>query len=128
MLTIKRLIAWTLPSLALLGCATSTITNLTSTQQPRNPTGQYLVEYAWDSNDATIHPDTITPYILIGFEVFKMQPTPKVKNRWETYIPVKANESFVRYRFRVDYEFNQFGKPGKGSKLSPEYKLIVTDN
>jgi hypothetical protein len=47
-------------------------------------------------------------------------------NRWETYVPVTADKDSILYHFKVNYMYNRFGKPGEGSILSPEYKLIVT--
>ncbi len=128
MLTNKNLLAWGLLTLLLVGCVSTTLTNLTATTQPRNPTGQYLIEYAWDSNQQTVRPETITPYVVIGFNSYKMQRVLRMTNRWETYIPVPAGQESVRYHFKVDYEYNRFSKkPGLASITSPEYKLVIVD-
>lgn len=127
MLTNKKLAAWSFLSLLLVGCVTTTITNLTSTQQPRNSTGQYLIEYVWDSNQQTVRQETITPFVVIGFDNYKMQRVLRTTNRWETYIPVAANQESVRYHFKVDYEYSGWGKPGKASIITPEYKLTIVD-
>jgi hypothetical protein len=56
-----------------------------------------------------------------------MQRTLKLPDRWETLIPVSADQTAVYYRFKVDYEYTEFGGRGKGSKMSTEYKLSIRD-
>ena len=115
-------------ALALVGCVSTTLTNLTPSVATRNPTGQYLVEYEWESNQQTVRPETIQPYVIVGFDSYAMKRVPKMTNRWETYIPVPANQDSVRYQFKVDYEYSQFSKkPGKGSIASKEYKLNIVE-
>jgi hypothetical protein len=109
----------------LVGCASSKVTNLTPTKEPRNPNHLYLVEYQWNSDQQTIRPTSITPYVVVGFDFYPMRHTPKMTNRWEAFIPVPQGKKSITYHFKVDYDYNRFGKPGKGSKLSPEYKLVV---
>ena len=67
------------------------------------------------------------PFVVVGFDTYKMQRVLRMTNRWETYIPVPAKQESVRYHFKVDYEYSRFGKPGKASLVSPEYKLIIVD-
>ena len=112
-------------ALVLTGCATSRVTNLTTTRQPRNPSGVYPVEFAWDSNQQSIIPSSIKPYVVIGFDFYPMRPALGISNRWETVIPVPADKNFVVYHFKVDYQYRAFGQPQKSSKLSPSYRLDV---
>ena len=63
MLKMKWFPLFLLPVL-LASCVHSSITNLTSTHQPRNAAGLYPVEYEWDTSQQTIRPDTITPYAV----------------------------------------------------------------
>ena len=81
--------------LVLAGCATSTITNLTTTRQPRNPSGLYPIEFVWDSNQATVIDSTIKPSVVIGFEFYPMRPALGIVNRWETVVPVPAEKKFT---------------------------------
>ena len=124
----RKITRW-LPLLArpllLTACVTSTITNLTPTTIPRSPTGQYLIEYAWETSQQTIRPTTITPHVVIGFDTFPMRPILKMTDRWEAYVPCPPGKNEIVYHFKVDYEFSRFGKPGQASKLSPEYKLLI---
>ena len=126
MLKMKWFPLFLLPVL-LAGCVSSSITNLTSTRQPRNPTGLYPIDYEWSTSQQTIRPDTITPYVVVGFDFYKMHQTLKMTNRWEVLIPVPADKNSVNYYFKVDYDYNRIGKPGKQSLRSPGYKLYVTE-
>lgn len=113
--------------LALAGCATSRVTNLTVSRQPRNPTGMYPVEFAWDSNQQSLIAGSIKPYVVIGFDFYPMRPSLGISNRWETVIPVAADKNVITYHFKADYEYRTFGKPEKSSKLSPSYRLDIVD-
>lgn len=111
----KKLLAFACVPMLLVGCIT-TLTNLTATTQPRNPTNLYPIEYQWDTTEQAIKPDTIKPYVIIGFDSYEMRQTPKMTNRWEVLIPVSAAKDVVVYKFKVDYEYARFGKPGRASK------------
>ena len=113
--------------LLLAGCATSRITNLTTTRQPRNPSGVYPVEFAWDSDQQTMIEGSIKPSVLIGFDLYPMRPALGISNRWETVIPVSADKNVVLYQFKVEYQYRTFGKPEKSSRLSPSYRLDIVD-
>ena len=109
------------------GCASSRITNLTTTRQPRNASGVYPIEVVWDSNLQALIPGSIKPFVVVEFDFYPMRPSLHISNRWETVIPVAADKNSVIYHFKVDYEYRAFGKPQKNSKLSPSYKLEIVD-
>jgi hypothetical protein len=121
----KKTLLFSLVGLLVAGCATNIITNLTPTSLPRATENQYLVEMKLDSQQQTLRIDSVQPYAMVGLNEYKMRPTHKMTNRWETYIPVAKDKDSVLYHFKVNYEYNRFGKPGTNSMLSPEYKLII---
>jgi hypothetical protein len=121
----KKLMALCLLSTWLVGCVHNTVTNLTATTQPRDPTGQYRVEYEWDSTQQTVLPNSIKPVVVVGFDTYEMKRVLNTSNRWEAFVPVPKDKDQIVYQFKVDYEYSRFGKPGKASKLSPQYKLTV---
>ena len=111
----------------LAGCADVTLTNLTPTQQPRNPTGQYLVEMKLDSTQQTLRPESIKPNVVVGFDTYPMRPQLKMTNRWEALVPIPPSTNVINYHFKVDYDYNKFGKPGQDSRRSPQYKLEILE-
>ena len=111
-------------TLVFAGCVT-TVTNLTATTQMRNANNLYLIEYQWDTTQQTIKPDSIQPFVVVGFDTYEMRPTLKMTNRWEVLVPIAPNKKVITYQFKVDYEYARFGKPGQASKHSPEYKLYI---
>lgn len=121
----KTVLALSLLLALAAGCVTNTVTNLTATEAPRAANNMYRVEYQWDSTQQTVRPDTITPTVLVGFDQYPMKPVMKMNNRWEAWIPVPAGQSEISYRFKVDYTYTRFGKPGTASKLSQDYKLFI---
>lgn len=116
----------TLLSVLLVGCST-TVTNLSVTKQPRNPTGMYPVEVEWISTESTIRLDSIKPFVVMEFNSYPMRPTFGMSNRWETVIPVPPGKSTVFYHIRFEYEYNRFGQPGKNSRNSAGYRLDIID-
>lgn len=126
MVTMKRVVPVCLLAVLLAGCANKVITNLTPSQLPRNPSGQYLVEMKLDSTQQSLRPGSVTPKVVSGFNVYAMRPTLKMTNRWEALVPVPANQDAFIYHFKVDYEYNKFGsKAGQGSLTSEQYKLDI---
>ena len=111
--------------LTVAGCASTTLTNLTATTQPRNPNNLYLIEYQWDSNQQALRPDTIKPLVVSGYDTYDMRPVLGMTNRWEALVPVPPTKDTLTYSFKVDYEYNRFGKPGKSSIRSPDYTLTI---
>jgi len=116
-----------LPVLLLTGCA-ATFTRVTPLQQPRNPNNLYPVEVIFNSSQQSLRWDSIQPFVLVGGELYPMRPVPMMKNRWEGFVPVPSSANNVDYRFKFDYEYNNFGtEPKPNSAFSPEYKLLILD-
>lgn len=127
MLNLKNMTFFLLP-LLLLSCVTrSSVTNLTPTRTKRTANNLYLIEYEWRSNQQSLRPESVTPYVVVGTQLHPMRRIPKMKNRWEAYIPATRDQKSILYHIKVDYEYNDFGKRSKGSIKSDEYKLNIED-
>jgi hypothetical protein len=122
----KNMMFFLMPLLLILGCVT-TVTNLTPTRAKRTPNNLYLIEYEWRSNQQNMRADSIAPAVIVGTDIYPMRRIPRMKNRWEAYIPVAPSQKSVLYYIKVDYEYNDFGKRGKGSIRTEEYKLNIED-
>jgi hypothetical protein len=126
-MTNKKWFGLFLLPLCLAGCASSLITNLTPTQQPRNPTGLYPIEMAWATSQQTLRGQTLKPIVVVGFDTYPMQPTLRANDRWEALVPIPAGTNAISYHFKVDYDYSKMGKVGQGSKTSDEYRLFITE-
>lgn len=127
MLMVKKFLPFSLLALLLAGCSTG-ITNLTPNYETRNANGFYRVEAALHSSEQTMRWDSLKPTVLVGATVYSMQNTTLMTNRWETLIPASANTKVIYYRFKFDFSYNAFGSPPRmNSKLSPTYRLEITD-
>jgi hypothetical protein len=116
-----------LPLLMLTGCA-ATFTRVTPLQQPRNPNNLYPVEVIFNSSQQSLRWDSIQPFVLVNGEPYPMRPVAMVQNRWEGLVPVPAGSDGVNYRFKFNYQYNNFGTPPKpDSAYSPEYRLKIVD-
>ncbi len=127
MLKIKSWYCLALGSFVLAGCATNTITNLTARQTVRDPSGLYRIEARWDSNQRSIRPDSLKPYVMVGVESYPMQRTPLTPNRWQVLVPVATNQTFLSYRFKFDYLYDSIPVPQPDSRLSSSYELEIQD-
>lgn len=128
MLMVKKLLPVLLLGLAMAGCTSTSVTNLTPNRAYRNQTGLYPVEAAFHSDQQSLRWDTIKPEVVIEKETYPMRPTPLMTNRWETLIPVPPGNNVVYYRFKFDYKYNAFGAAPQGdSTLSPIYRMQVLD-
>ncbi len=123
---LKKSVPVLLLSLLLAGCA-SRLTNLSSLHQIRNSNNLYPVEVSFDSRQQTIRWQSIHSQILVGNETYDMRPTPLMTNRWEGLIPVPPGKNNVEYRYKLEYQYNRMGKPGKDSALSRKYVLQIID-
>ena len=123
---LKKMLPLALLAALLTGC-NATFTNLTPTQQVRNADGLYPVEVSLNTRQATIRWDTIEPKVLVGTNYIAMRPTLLMKNRWEGFVPVPPGTNIVYYRYRFDFDYNDFGGPKRDNALSPEYRLRILD-
>jgi len=115
-----------LASLLLVGCAT-TFTNLTPQKQVRSPDNSYPVEVAFNTRQQSLRWESIKPSVAIDGKFLPMRPTPLMTNRWEGFVPVTAGTNLVRYYYKFDFEYNDFGGPRTDSAISPEYQLQILD-
>jgi hypothetical protein len=115
-----------LGSLLGAGCAT-TVTNLTPSSQKRTANGLYPFEVMFDTTQQCVRKESVTPSVLIGGEVYPMQKTLGIGNRWETLIPVPGEKEFVSYQYKFNYEYNGIPRRGRSSKLSPPYQVQIQD-
>ena len=123
MLTIRKILPLLLLTVPLTGCVS--ITNLTASRTTRSDNGLYPFEAAWESNQQSLRKDSIKAYVIIEMNSYPMQPTPIVKNRWETLVPIPADKNHINYRYKFDYEYNSIPKPRTNSKLSSSYQLEI---
>jgi hypothetical protein len=121
----KLLPLLSLPAL-LAGCA-SQFTNLTPQQQTRNANHLYPVEVAFTSHQQSLRWDSIQPSVVIGTNFYTMRPTPLMKNRWETLVPVPADTTVTHYRYKFDFQYNAIPDRPSDSLLSPDYTLQILD-
>ncbi len=108
----------------LAGCATQ-ITNLTPRQQTRSQNNLYPVEVAFTSQQQNIRWETVKPTVIVNGQPFEMHPTQLMTNRWEGLVPVPPGVDSVRYRYRIDFDVNGFGKRSAENAVSSDFTLKV---
>lgn len=126
MLPLKATLAL-VAALTISGCATSSVTNLTPQHHARNPENVYPVDIEFRTNLRTVKWDTVRPYVQIGDDNYLMRRTAVVKDRWETLIPIPADENLVNYRIKIDFEYHALPEPQVNSVLEGPFQIIVRD-
>ena len=120
----KKFFGLLMLSALLTGC--TSITNLTPSQYPRDPSGYYRVEAAWYSQKEAIRPGSFKPLVVVGgFDKFPMQPVPLVEDRWEAFVPVPVDKNLILYHYKFDFMENAIGGPRPNSLMSPDYELRI---
>jgi len=127
MLNLKKFLPLFVLPFLLIGCATSQITHLTPSRLPRKDNGQYALAVEWDSRQQSLIRDSIKASVVVGLDQYPMQRTLMLTNRWETLVPVPADNNVVTYRYRFDYEYRGFPTHQLDSKLSKHYQLFILD-
>jgi len=123
---IKKLLPLCLAVLVLAGCST-TITNLTPSQQTRSKAGLYPFEVMYECTQQSAVKETVRAFVQVGLDEYPMQRTALMNNRWETLIPVPANQEFVNYQYKFIYEYRSMPNRKEDSKLSAPFRLQILD-
>jgi len=110
----------------LAGC-TTTITNMTPSQTQRVSTGLYPISAAWDSSQQSVVSDSIQAYVLVGTNLYPMQRTPLVRERWETVVPVPPDKDILNYQIKFDYQYLAIPNRKANSMLSNPYQLRILE-
>jgi len=127
MAMMKKFLPLILVPLLLVGCTTSSISNLTPSRLPRKDNGQYQFGVEWTSRQQSLIKDSIKAYVLIGLDQYPMERTPLLTNRWETLVPITTDKDSVIYRYKFDYEYQGFPDRHPDSKLSKVYQLFLLE-
>jgi len=116
-----------LPLLALLAAGCTSITNLTPAQYQRNDTGLYRVGAQWQTRRTAVEAPTVAPSVQVGLKSYPMEKVANMDNRWETFVPVAADQNQITYRFKFDYIENRLPAARANSKLSDQFKLEILE-
>ena len=57
----------------------------------------------------------------------KMKNTQLMTNRWEALVPVEPVANELRYRIKVNWEYNSIPVPAANSQLSEEFMLRINN-
>lgn len=114
-----------LAALALGGCTTSSVSNLTPRTLTSTPTRTYPFEVSWDTSLRGVKPDDVRAWVVIDEALYPMTRVPVAQNRWEALVPIPEGRMYVPYKYRFDYSIS--GPTGKSrtSEWSQEYRLVV---
>jgi hypothetical protein len=92
-----------LATLLLCGCATMSLTNLTPSSLPENPSGIYTFTLRVTPKSSTVVPDSIAPHIVVGAESHDMRKSDAVPGIYEFDYRLPTGQDNIGYYFLVDY-------------------------
>jgi hypothetical protein len=108
----RKIIAWlaSLAGLALLaGCETVTLTNLTPTSMPENPSQIYTFSLRVTPRSNTIPSATVAPHIVVDGQSYAMKQTPIGEGLYDFEYQLPAGREEVAYYFLVNYSIEGNG-------------------
>ena len=109
------------------GCKTAAITNLTPSQVPRDPNGEYRFEVAWERIQQNVRPQSVKPNLVVGMQEYPMTESPVATNRWEANVILPAGTDHVTYFYKFNYEYAGFLDVKKSNTRSQEYRLKILE-
>ncbi len=120
----------------LAGCDSVTLTNLTPTSMPENPSQIYTFTLRIAKRTNTIPAASITPHLVIDGQSFEMKPSAIGEGLYEFDYQLPANRDEVAYYFLVNYtvEGNGTNTPGEAytevahTKIARRYVLSLEVN
>lgn len=103
---IFAVLAATVATLLFSGCASVTITNLTSDTVPANPSQIYTITASFHPNTNSIVPDTLKPRIVIDGQSYPMTQAVAGGDVWEFEYQLPAGRTNATYYFLINYDLN----------------------
>ena len=113
---ILSVLGTTLALALLAGCTSVTLTNLTPTSLPENPSQIYTFTLRVRTNSAsTVDAATIAPHIVIDGQNFPMKPSPLGQGIYEFEYQLPPGRDAMAYYYLVDYTIvgNGMTQPGQ---------------
>jgi uncharacterized lipoprotein YajG len=123
----NKLLPLLVAPLLFAGCTTPTITNLTPSRLVRKENGQYPFEVQWNSRQQSLIKESMKAHVVIGLNQYPMQRVAMLTNRFETLVPIPADQNVVTYQYKFDYDYLGIGARQSDSKTSRHYQLYILD-
>ena len=118
-------VVWVLLAALGLGCASSQNTNLTSRSAAPSPEANYLFETTFRTHRRGVQPENVKAWVVVGLNLYPMQPVPNTENRFEALLPLPTDRSVLRYRYKFQFTYPGVLDNKINSTMSPEYELQV---
>ena len=116
-----------LAALALAGCASSTVTNMTPSALSANPSQTYTITARVKPSASNVITDSETVKIIIGGQAYKMTQTPNIDGLYEFDYKAPAGVSAIAYYFLVEYNVSNSGIVSARTDYSPLQHATIVD-
>jgi len=91
-------------ALFLAGCSTMSLTNLTPSTLPANPSGIYTFTLRVTPKSAAVAADSIAPHIVVGAESHDMTKSDAIPGVYEFDYRLPSGQDSIGYYFLVNYQ------------------------
>ncbi|MFY9922962.1 MAG: cell surface protein [Opitutaceae bacterium] len=85
------------------GCATMSLTNLTPSSLPENPSGIYTFTLRVTPKSNSVVPDSVVPHVVVGESSHDMRKSDQIPGIYEFDYQLPAGQNAIGYYFLVDY-------------------------
>jgi len=119
----RKIILWLAlaATLALAGCETVTLTNLTPASMPENPSQIYTFSLRITPRTNTVPPASITPHIVIDGQSYAMKPSPLGGGLHDFEYQLPAGRDEIAYYYLVNYNVE-----GNGTLMPQETYTAIS--
>jgi hypothetical protein len=115
-----RLSAVLIAVLALTGCQTLMITNMTPDNLPANPSQIYTITASFEPGSRTIDPATIQPRIIIDGQSYPMSRNRAADNLWEFEYQLPPGRTSAAYYFIVSFGYKDTAPGASTQNMTSE--------
>ena len=117
----------TLAALALAGCVSPTVTNMTPTALPVNPSQTYTITASVKPSASNVIPGSESVKIIIGGQAYKMTKSPNIDDVYEFDYKAPDGVTEIAYYFLDEYNVVDAGIVSARTDYSPLQHATIVD-
>jgi len=96
---------------------------LTPRSATPSPDANYMFETTFRTHRRGVQPENVKAWVVVGLNLYPMQPVPNTENRFEALLPLPTDRSVLRYRYKFQFTYPGVLDNKINSTMSPEYEL-----
>ena len=100
-----------------------TVSNMTPSSVPENPSGIYTISMGAKVNDGAVDRGSMVGMIVIDGNTYEMEPNPTNPGVWDFDYVMPEGQSEAAYFFKLEYDIQKHGTPRRRVETSQLYNF-----